>query len=117
MNIEILGKNHEPLLHRTGFKATVTFEGKTPSRHEMLKDLCSKLSSKENFTIIRRIDTNYGAEKASVTGFVYDDEAKLQALENPFTKLRHLTKAEQKAEKEKVKAAKQAAAAAKKAKK
>ncbi|HYD02747.1 MAG TPA: hypothetical protein VEC16_00455 [Alphaproteobacteria bacterium] len=117
MNIEVLGKNHEPLLHRTSFKANITFEGKTPSRSEMLKDLCSKLSSKENLTIVRRIDTLYGAEKAVLTGFIYDDEAKLNTLENSYIKLRHLTKAEQKAEKDKIKAAKQAAAAAKKAKK
>ena len=116
MNIEVLGKNHEPLMHRTSFKANVTFEGKTPSRLDIMKDLCAKLSSKENLTIIKRIDTEYGAEKALVSGFVYDDEAKLKALENDFVQLRHLTKAEQKAEKEKAKAAKQAAAAAKKKK-
>jgi ribosomal protein S24E len=116
MNIEVLGKNHEALMHRTSFKATVTFTGKTPSRVDMIKDLCAKLSSKENLTIINRIDTEYGAEKALLSGFVYDDESKLNALENKFTKLRHLTKAEQKAEKDKAKAAKQVAAAAKKKK-
>ena len=48
---------------------------------------------------------------------VYDDDKKMNALENQFIKLRHLTKAEQKVEKEKAKVAKQAKAPVKGAKK
>ena len=83
----------------------------------MIKNLCQKLSSKENVTIIKKIDTDYGSERAIITGYVYEDEAVMNKLENQYVKMRHLTKAEQKAEKEKVKAAKAAAAPAAKAKK
>jgi ribosomal protein S24E len=50
MDIEVLKKSNEPLMHRTHFEAKVVFSGKTPSRIEMIKDLCHKLSSKEDCT-------------------------------------------------------------------
>jgi ribosomal protein S24E len=112
MDVEVLKKNNEPLMHRSYFEAKIVFEGKTPSRPELMKDLCHKLSSKENMTIIRKINTDYGSERALLNGYVYDDETVMNKLETKFVKLRHLAKAEQKAEKEKFKAAKQAAAAA-----
>ncbi|MGV8140974.1 MAG: hypothetical protein ACP5NW_00880 [Candidatus Woesearchaeota archaeon] len=111
MDIEILKKNQEPLMHRTHFEAKIVFEGKTPSRTMMMKDLCTKLSSKESLTIVRKISTDYGSERALLDGYVYDTEDALKALENQFVKLRHLTKEQQKVEKDKIKAAKQAAAA------
>jgi ribosomal protein S24E len=112
MDIEVLKKNHEPLMHRSQFEAKVVFEGKTPSRVDMIKSLCAKLSSKESMTIIRKINTDYGSERAILSGYVYDDEKVMQKLENSFVKLRHLSKTEQKAEKDKIKTAKQAASAA-----
>ena len=117
MDIEVLKKSNEPLMHRTHFEAKVVFEGKTPSRIEMIKNLCQKLSSKENMTIIRKIITDYGSERALMNGYVYDNEKTMDTLERRFVKLRHLSKTEQKAEKEKAKAAKQAAAPVKGAKK
>jgi len=117
MDIEVLKKTGEPLMKRSSFEAKVVFEGRTPSRNDMIKNLCQKLSSKENVTIIRKINTDYGSERAILTGYVYEDEAIMNKLENPYIKLRHLTKAEQKAEKEKIKAAKLAAKPAAKAKK
>ena len=96
MNIEVLKQQKEPLTKRSYFEAKVVFEGKTPSRLDMKKDLCAKLSSKDNVTVIRRIINDY--------------EEKLKRLENRYVLLRHLTKQEQQAEKEKTKAAKQTAA-------
>ena len=112
MDVEILKKDTEPLMHRTSFKAKVVFSGKTPSRTDMMKELCSKLSSKDKMTVIRKIDTDYGSERALLEGYYYDDETVMNKIENKHIKMRHLTKEEQKAEKEKVKAAKQAAATA-----
>jgi len=112
MDVEVLKKNHEPLMKRSYFEARIVFEGKTPSRQELMKDLCQKLSSKHEMTVVRKITTDYGSERALLDGYVYDDAVTMTKLENSFVKLRHLTKAEQKAEKEKQKATKQAAAAA-----
>jgi len=117
MDIEVLKKSQESLMHRTHFEAKVVFEGKTPARTDIIKGLCTKLASKENMTIIRKIQTDYGSERAIITGYIYDDDKTLQTLERQYIKVRHLTKAEQKVEKEKVKAAKQAAAPVKGAKK
>jgi ribosomal protein S24E len=117
MDIEVLKKSNEPLMHRTYFEAKVVFSGKTPSRIDMIKDLCHKLSSKETLTVIRKITTDYGSERAILNGYVYDNDKTMDILERQFVKLRHLSKAEQKAEKEKAKAAKAAAKPVKAAKK
>ena len=117
MDVEILKKDHEPLMHRTRFEAKVVFEGKTPSRIDLMKGLCQKLSSKENMTLIRKITTDYGSERAVLVGYVYEDEKVMNALEDSSVKMRHMTKEQQKAEKERIKAAKQAAAPVKGAKK
>ena len=112
MDVEVTKKNNEPLMHRSYFEARIVFEGKTPSRVELMKDLSHKLSSKPEMTVVRKITTDYGSERALLNGYVYDDEKILKKLENNAILLRHLSKEAQKAEKEKVKAAKQAAAAA-----
>lgn len=112
MDVEVLKKNHEPLMKRSYFEARVVFEGKTPSRLELMKDLCQKLASKNEMTIIRKIITDYGSERALLHGYVYEDSAIMGKIESNFVKMRHLSKAEQKTEKDKIKAAEQAAAAA-----
>jgi small subunit ribosomal protein S24e len=109
MDIEIIGKNVEPLLKRTSFNAKLVFEGKTPSRIAIKKDLCRKLNSEEGLTIVSRIDTDYGSERATIVGYVYDDDNVMKKVESKHIILRHLTKEERNAEKEKAKAAKQAA--------
>lgn len=110
MDIEVLKQDKEPLMKRLHFEAKIVFQGKTPSRIDMMKDLCKKLLSKENLTVIRKIKNDYGSERAIINGYVYEDEATMKNTENKHILLRHLTKAEQQAEKERIKAAKQAAA-------
>ena len=110
MDIEITNKKPEPLMKRIYFEGKLVFEGKTPSRIDIKKDVCSKLGSKDALTVIRKINTDYGSERALFNGYAYEDEANLKNLENKYTLLRHLTKAEQNAEKEKTKAAKLASA-------
>lgn len=110
MDIDITRKEEEKLMKRTFFEGKVVFEGKTPSRTDMKKDVCHKLGSKNELTVISKILNDYGSERAKITGYVYDDESAMKNLENRYVMLRHLTKAEQTAEKEKAKAAKQAAA-------
>jgi len=112
MNVEIANKKQEPLMKRIYFEAKLIFEGKTPSRLDIKKDLCHHLSSKEALTVIRKIITDYGSERAIVSGYAYDDEAAMKKLESRYTMLRHLSKAERVAEKEKIKVAKLAAAPA-----
>lgn len=112
MDIDVLKKSKEPLMNRTYFEAKVVFSGKTPSRLEMQKDLCKKLESKDELTIVRTIKTDYGTERALIAGYVYDNDAAIKNVENKHYILRHLPKAEQQAAKEKAKADKQAAKAA-----
>ncbi|GIU70175.1 MAG: 30S ribosomal protein S24e [Candidatus Woesearchaeota archaeon] len=117
MDIEVTKKTNEPLMKRIYFEAKIIFQGKTPSRIDIKKELCKKLDSKDNLTIIRKIKTDYGSERAIIYGFIYESEEIIKKIENKHVLLRHLTKEEQTAEKEKMKLAKQAAAPTAKKKK
>lgn len=110
MDIEITKKDNEPMMKMTFFEGKLVFEGKTPSRIDIKKDVCHKLGSKDNMTVIRKINTDYGSERAVFNGYYYDDETVMKKIENRYIMLRHLNKAEQTVEKEKAKAAKIAAA-------
>ena len=118
--LELVKKNPEPLLKRNAFKIKMIFEGKTPSRLEIKKELSHLLGSKPELTVMRKILTDYGTERAIIEGYFYDDEKTMKDLENKFVMMRHLSTAEQKAAKEKHKetkaAAKTAAQTAKKKK-
>lgn len=113
MNIEITSKKQEPLMKRTEFNAKIIFEGKTPSRMDFRKELAHALGSKTEMTVIRKIDSSYGAESALVNGYFYDDENKMKDLERRYVLTRHLDKQGRIAEKEKLKEARNAAKAAK----
>ena len=118
MNVDIVDKKPEQLMKRIAFTAKTVFEGKTPSRQDLRKEIAKALGAKEDLVVLRQIKTDYGSERAIITGFVYETPETLKRLEKKYMAIRHLSKADQKTEKEKIKtakmAAKSAAAAAKK---
>ena len=117
MDLDIIKTKNEPLMKRTSFEAKMVFSGKTPSRLEICKDLAKKLGTKEELLSVKKINTNYGSERANINGYYYDDADTLAKLENKHIKMRHLSTAQRKEEKEKIKAAKLAAAPVAKKKK
>ncbi len=119
-SIEIKKKTAEPLMKRTLFSAKMVFEGKTPSRLDIKKELAHALGAKPELLVVRKITTDYGSERAMLEGYFYEDETAMKTLENKHVLLRHLSTEEQKKEKDRLKeakaAAKSAAQAAKKKK-
>ena len=98
MTIDILEKTEQPLLSRTDILAEVTFEGPVPSRKDLKVKLASKLNLKDEFIVIRRIDTAYGFRKAKVFASVYKDEKALKMLSSKYLLKRGLLKEKKKEE-------------------
>lgn len=69
------------MLARTMVKATLEFEQATPSYAEVTASLASSLKSDEKLIAIRHIYNSFGAKKAEVIAYVYNDEAKKQLIE------------------------------------
>lgn len=79
LNVTI--KKEEPLLSRIMVKATLEFEKATPSYQEATSLLANSLKSDEKLIAIRHIYNSFGAKKAEITAYIYNDEAKKQMIE------------------------------------
>lgn len=81
MQLNVTSKTEEPLLARTMVKATLEFEKSTPSYAEVTASLATSLKSDEKLVAIRHIYNSFGAKKADVIAYLYNDEAKKQLIE------------------------------------
>ena len=81
MQLNVTGKKEEPLLSRTMVKATLDFEKATPSYNEVTSLLATQLKTDEKLIAIRHVYNSFGARKAGVTAYIYNDEAKKQLIE------------------------------------
>lgn len=81
MQLSITTKKEEPLLSRTLVKATLEFENATPSCQEVTTLLASSMKSDEKLVAIRHVYNSFGAKKADVIAYIYNDEAKKQLIE------------------------------------
>ncbi|MBI4143578.1 hypothetical protein HY487_01695 [Candidatus Woesearchaeota archaeon] len=81
MELKITETKEEPLLSRKLVKASLEFEKATPSYAEVNSLLASNLKSDEKLVAIRHIYNSFGAKKADVFAYVYNDEAKKQLIE------------------------------------
>ena len=81
IQLSITSKKEEPLLARTMVKASLEFEKSTPSYAEVTSSLASSLKSDEKLIAIRHIYNSFGAKKAEVIAYVYNDEAKKHLIE------------------------------------
>ena len=81
IQLSITSKKEEPLLARTMVKASLEFEKSTPSYAEVTSLLAGNLKSDEKLIAIRHIYNSFGAKKAEVIAYLYNDEAKKQLIE------------------------------------
>ncbi|MBI2101758.1 hypothetical protein HYT53_04050 [Candidatus Woesearchaeota archaeon] len=81
MQLNVTSKKEEPLLSRTMVKATLDFEKATPSYNEVTSLLATQMKTDEKLIAIRHVYNSFGARKADVTAYIYNDEAKKQLIE------------------------------------
>ena len=81
MNLKIINEQENILLSRKEVTTSINFDGKTPSRKDVQKELAKKLKAKEPMTIIKKIDNEYGSTFAKVSAYIYSDEEVMNKLE------------------------------------
>jgi ribosomal protein S24E len=109
MNIQVITDEKKPLLKKRVLTGRLGYEGKTPPRLEIRKELAKKLNIKEELVLVKRIKPDYGSQSAKFEVDVYDDEQALKALEHNYMLVRHGAgaKKEEKEEAEKKEEAKE----------
>jgi small subunit ribosomal protein S24e len=112
MKLELIKDRETPLLSRTRVTLGLEYEGATPSRLQLRKEVAGKLKVDESLVVLKHIYTRFGQHKAKIIAHVYKNADDLKRIEDEYMTVKHLDK-EGKA---KAKEARQAAKAAGKAK-
>jgi len=81
MDLKILDKKDNPLLHRLEIEAGLVVEGPTPSNKDVAKELAKQLKADENLVIVKHIYSRFGTNKADVLAYVYNDKDKMKEIE------------------------------------
>ncbi|MFC1728237.1 30S ribosomal protein S24e [Nanoarchaeota archaeon] len=79
--MKILNKNEQPLLSRTEVDIEITYEGITPSRADIKKQIASQLNTDEKLVVVRKIDAQYGEKNAEVLAYSYKNEEDMKRIE------------------------------------
>ena len=87
MDLKIIETKEQPLLSRKEILAEASFEGATPSRKEIAKELSKKVGNKEELLVIKNVYSAYGFKKAEIAAYVYQDKGTMEKYE-----LNHLLK-------------------------
>ena len=89
MNIEIKKERDTPLLSRKRVTLVAEYEGATPSRLSLRKDVAGKLKVQENLVILKHVYTRFGSQKAKIIAHVYNNEEDLKKIEDPSLLAKH----------------------------
>lgn len=98
MNITVTNKIKNDLLSREEIEATINFDGPTPSRQKVLKELSESIKAKPDTVIVKQILTEYGKSFAKVIAYVYTNKETMEKLERKNLIEKHAVKAEPKKE-------------------
>jgi len=72
MNLEIIQKNDNSLLHRKDIQAHMTFAGPTPSNDDVRLALATKLNTQKELVVVEHIYNVYGATEAKIFAKAYE---------------------------------------------
>jgi ribosomal protein S24E len=81
MSVEITSKQEQKLLKRTILTAKVGFEGATPDRIHLRKQVAKAAGAKDDHVIIRTIKTGFGGGHALIEAAVYENVEDAKTLE------------------------------------
>lgn len=100
MKFKILNEKNSPLLKRRELDIEVGFEGATPKKDDLKKELSGFLKSKDNVVVVKHIYTNFGGISAKAEVFVYQDVESLKNIERVKEKKEETSKVKEKKETE-----------------
>lgn len=92
MDVKIESDKRNELLSRREIRFTLTYDGATPSRTQIIGKLCALLNTKEPLVILDSLKSSFG--KTAVTGQarVYDTEDAKKKTERPYLSARGMPK-------------------------
>lgn len=88
MKFNIESENDNKLLERKEVKATVSFEGGTPSRKDIKELIGSKLGVNRELMVLRQVNEKYGQRRVEVVVHVYKDAQTLKKIEPAYLEKR-----------------------------
>lgn len=93
LNIEITQEKRNPLIERIELTFRVDhFGAGTPNRLEIKKKIASMQGSDENLTIIKHLDSHFGATYTIGKAYIYDNTKDLQFFEPFHIQVRNIEK-------------------------
>ncbi|MHA1522247.1 MAG: 30S ribosomal protein S24e [Promethearchaeota archaeon] len=98
VDIKILNKKENPLLHRTEIEFEISHLGSgSPNRLEVKEKLSAMLTSKSELTFIRTMQPRFGIPQVHGMAHVYESEEMAEKLEPLHIKIRNSPKDERSA--------------------
>lgn len=93
VDIKILNKKVNPLLHRTEIEFEIEHIGSgSPNRLEVKEKLSAMTTSKSELTFIRSMKPRFGIPQVHGMAHIYDDEATAEKIEPVYSKIRNMPK-------------------------
>ena len=87
LDLKITEKNEQKLLSRIEVQAILGFTGSsTPSNEDVKNAIAKEVGKDAKLVVIQHIYTNYGDTSAKVIAHVYDNDKKLDEIENTHKK-------------------------------
>ncbi|MFX1312653.1 MAG: 30S ribosomal protein S24e [Promethearchaeota archaeon] len=92
-NIEVIEEKKNPLIDRVELKFRIDHFGEgTPNRLEVKKKIAAMKSANEKLTIIRNLETHFGASYIAGNACIYENSKDLQYFEPFHIQVRNLEK-------------------------
>ncbi|MBN2052921.1 30S ribosomal protein S24e [Candidatus Woesearchaeota archaeon] len=89
MNIQIINDEKKQLLKKRTLTGKLGYEGKTPGRLELRKEIAHKLNAKEELVLVKQLKPDYGNQSAHFIIEIYDDAETMKQVEQNYMLLRH----------------------------
>jgi len=81
MKINILKDDHKALLSRFELNTEIEFEGATPSKEAVKKEIAKKQKKNEEVIVVKNIFTKFGTNTASSLIYIYDNKKNMDSIE------------------------------------
>ncbi len=114
LQINIDSKDEKPLMSRTELKGLVAFDGSTPSRAEVRKEIAKAMKTQEENVVVESLATYYGDSKADLLAYVYKNADDAKAITHKHITKRNAVETKEEEKKEAPAPAKEEAPAEKK---
>lgn len=84
MDIEIIDREENPMLHRTDVRFEVTHEEATPERLQIRDSLAAELDKAAGEVVVHSLETRFGMRTTEGYAKVYDDPEFAQDVEQEY---------------------------------